>query len=60
MKATAKNIAKYVNDKLDKYDLNNISVCFGKLNKHTLYALQNNYGFKEVRREFSGYVYFRR
>ena len=61
MKPTVKNIANYINDKLDKNELNNISVSMPKLNKHTLEALRNNYGFRVVNEEgIFGYVHFER
>ena len=62
MKAlTARNISSYINDKLDKNSLNNISVSMPKLKKQTLEALRNNYNFKAVRVEgFMGYVHFER
>ena len=61
MKPTAKNISRYINDKLDKTSLNNISVSLPKLTKQTLEALRKNYNFKIVRVEgFMGYVHFER
>lgn len=62
MKVTAKNIAAYVNQTLDKdKPINNVAISLPKLNKHTLEALRNNYNFKVVREEhFLGYVYFER
>ena len=65
MKPTAKNIAKYVNDKLDKSKENwwggdNIYISLPKLNKNTLEALRNNYNFTTVKVEIFGYVYFKR
>ncbi len=61
MKPTARNISRYINGKLDKTSLNNISVSLPKLTKQTLEALRNNYNFKVVRVEgFMGYVHFER
>ena len=61
MKPTARNIAEYIDKKLDKTSLNNISVSMPKLKKQTLEALRNNYNFKIVRVEgFMGYVHFER
>ncbi len=61
MKATAKNIAKYVNESMDRHpSSNNISIGLPNLPKVTMDALKNNYGFKVVRREFLGYVHFER
>ena len=63
MKPTAKNIAKYVTDRMDNGSVksDNISIGLPKLNKNTLEALRNNYNFKVVREEgILGYVYFKR
>lgn len=69
MKPTAKNIARYANERMDREVIlhgkvlppsNNISIYLPKLNKHTLESLRNNYNFKVVRPEFLGYIYFER
>ena len=62
MKPTARNIAKYVNDSMDRgIKTNNVSIGFPKLNKNTLEALRNNYNFSCVRVEgILGYVHFER
>ncbi len=63
MKLTAKNIARYVIDRMDNGSVrsNNISIGLPKLNKNTLEALRNNYNFKVVREEgILGYVHFER
>ena len=59
MKPTCKNITKYINQRLDKLETNNISISLPKLNKSTLEALRQN--FKVVRSEsFLGYIHFER
>ena len=62
MKATAKNIAKYANDKMDggACKSNNISIGLPGLNKNTLDALRNNYNFKSVSIGPFGYIRFER
>ena len=61
MKATAKSIARYVNEQLDQGKGNNISIGLPKLRKVTLEALRDNYNFTTVRDEgFMGYVHFKR
>lgn len=63
MKPTARNIAKYANDRMDNGSMknNNISISLPKLNRNTLKALQDNYNFTEVREEhILGYVHFER
>lgn len=69
MKPTAKNIAGYVNQSLDKPLIikgkeyprgNNIAICLPGLNKNTLEALRNNYGFKSVDVGALGYIRFER
>ena len=60
-KPTAKNIAEYVNEHMNRpKGGNNLGVFLPNLNKHTLESLRDNYNFKTVRREFLGYVYFER
>jgi len=58
MKPTAKNIAEYVNKRLDKTKSDNISVCLPRLNKNTIKALRRR--FKSVKYGAFGYIEFRR
>ncbi len=62
MKPTAKNIAKYANDKMDggTFKSDNISIGLPRLNRNTLGALRNNYNFKSVSVEPFGYIRFER
>ena len=59
MNPTCKNITKYINQRLDKLETNNISISLPNLNKNTLEALRQN--FKVVHLEpFLGYIHFER
>ncbi len=63
MKPTARNIAKYIIDRMDNGSAksDNISISLPKLNKNTLESLRNNYNFKVVQEEgILGYVHFER
>ncbi len=63
MKPTAKNIAKYANDKMNggAFKSNNISISLPRLNRNTLKALRGNYNFKVCKEEgVLGYVHFER
>lgn len=53
----AKKIRDMVEKDLQRTHSNNVSICFGKLNKHTLTALQEYFIVKE---SFFGYYDFKR
>ena len=59
MKATCKNITKYVNAQMDRTGIDNISIGLPKLNKNTLNALRDNFKDVNVNQPF-GYVRFER
>lgn len=60
MKATARTLARYVNQRLDKHDIDNVSINLPRLNKHTLNSLRSNYNFSSVTLEPFGYIRFER